>query len=194
MSKIESGTFDVVPEPFDMTNLVDGVRQLMTHQADERGLTLRLAGDFDLPEVVADRRACKQILINLLSNAVKFTDRGGSVSLGARRDGDFVEMFVRDTGIGIAEKDLRRLGTPFVQADCGYDRRHEGTGLGLSVVKGLADLHGGTMRIESRLGEVTCVTVRLPIDGDGAKPALPAPRVVELTQPAEIREPEKKRA
>ncbi len=194
MSKIESGTFDVVPEPFDMTNLVDGVRQLMTHQADERGLTLRLAGDFDLPEVVADRRACKQILINLLSNAVKFTDRGGSVSLGARRDGDFVEMFVRDTGIGIAEKDLRRLGTPFVQADCGYDRRHEGTGLGLSVVKGLADLHGGTMRIESRLGEGTCVTVRLPIDGDGAKPALPAPRVVELTQPAEIRELEKKRA
>ena len=194
MSKIESGTFDVVPEPFDMLNLIDGVRQMMAHQADERGLALRLAGSFDLPEVVADRRACKQILINLLSNAVKFTDRGGSVSLGARRDGDFVEMFVRDTGIGIAEKDLRRLGTPFVQADSGYDRRHEGTGLGLSVVKGLTDLHGGTMRIDSRLGEGTTVTVRLPIDGEGARPAASAPRVVELMPPADSPEPEKKRA
>jgi cell cycle sensor histidine kinase DivJ len=192
MSKIESGTFDVVPEPFDMLNLIDGVRQMMSHQAEERGLGLRLAGTFDLPEVVADRRACKQILINLLSNAVKFTDRGGSVALGARRDGDFVEMFVRDTGIGIAEKDLRRIGTPFVQADSGYDRRHEGTGLGLSVVKGLTDLHGGTMRIESRLGEGTTVTVRLPIDGEGARPAASAPRVVELMPPAETPEPEKK--
>ncbi len=194
MSKIEAGTFDVVPEPFDLLNLIDGVRQMMTHQADERGLTLKLAGGFDLPEVVADRRACKQILINLLSNAVKFTDRGGSVSLGARREDDLVAIFVRDTGIGISEKDLRRLGTPFVQADSGYDRRHEGTGLGLSVVKGLADLHGGTMTIESRLGEGTCVTVRLPIDGDGARPNRPAPRVVELQPQGDIREPEKKRA
>ena len=194
MSKIEAGSFDVAPEPFDLLNLIDGVRQMMSHQAEERGLTLKLAGGFDLPEVVADRRACKQILINLLSNAVKFTDRGGSVSLGARREGELVAIFVRDTGIGIAEKDLRRLGTPFVQADSGYDRRHEGTGLGLSVVKGLTDLHGGTMTIESRLGEGTCVTIRLPVDGDGTRPSLPAPRVVELLPQGDIREPEKKRA
>ena len=194
MSKIEAGSFDVVPEPFDMVNLIDGVRQMMTHQAEERGLSIRLAGDFDLPEVVADRRACKQILINLLSNAIKFTDRGGTVSLGARRDGDDVAVFVRDTGIGISEKDLARLGTPFVQADSGYDRRHEGTGLGLSVVKGLAGLHGGTLNIESRLGEGTCVTVRLPIDGEGARPKPAEPRVVEMRPLAETRDPEKKRA
>jgi len=194
MSKIESGTFDVVPEPFDLLNLIDGVRQMMAHQAEERGLALKLAGGFDLPEVTADRRACKQILINLLSNAIKFTDRGGSVSLGARVEGDRVAMFVRDTGIGIAEKDLRRLGTPFVQADSGYDRRHEGTGLGLSVVKGLTDLHGGTMRIESRLGEGTCVTVTLPIDGDGGRASDEAPRVVEIKPAGDYREPEKKRA
>jgi cell cycle sensor histidine kinase DivJ len=194
MSKIEAGTFDVVPEPFDLVNLVDGVRQMMVPQAEARGLTLTLAGSFDLPEVVADRRACKQILINLLSNAVKFTDRGGTVALGARREGDLVALFVRDTGIGIAEKDLIRLGTPFVQADSGYDRRHEGTGLGLSVVKGLTDLHGGTMCIESRLGEGTCVTVRLPIDGDAGRPAATPPRIVELMPQADTREPEKKRA
>ena len=195
MSKIEAGTFDVVPEPFDILNLIDGVRQMMAHQADERGLTLRLAGGFDLPEIVADRRACKQILINLLSNAVKFTDRGGNISLGARREGDDVEIFVRDTGIGISEKDLARLGTPFVQADSGYDRRHEGTGLGLSVVKGLADLHGGRMRIESRLGEGTCVTVVLPIDGEGTRDKVAPARVVEMTPPADTRTGEmKKRA
>jgi cell cycle sensor histidine kinase DivJ len=141
MSKIEAGSFDVVPEPFDMVNLIDGVRQMMAHQAAERGLTIGLAGDFDLPEVVADHRACKQILINLVSNAIKFTDRGGNVSLGARREADQVAIFVRDTGIGISEKDLARLGTPFVQADSGYDRRHEGTGLGLSVVKEIGRAH-----------------------------------------------------
>ena len=194
MSKIEAGTFDVVPEPFDLLNLIDGVRQMMTHQAEARGLALKLAGGFDLPEVVADRRACKQILINLLSNAIKFTDRGGSVSLGARRVGEQVEIFVRDTGIGISEKDLARLGTPFVQADSGYDRRHEGTGLGLSVVKGLTDLHGGRMFIESRLGEGTCVTIVLPIDGEGTQSRPTPPRVVEMLPLAETREPEKKRA
>jgi cell cycle sensor histidine kinase DivJ len=194
MSKIESGTFDVVPEPFDLLNLIDGVRQMMAHQAEERGLVLKLAGGFDLPEVVADRRACKQILINLLSNAIKFTDRGGSVALGARRTGDEVELFVRDTGIGISDKDLARLGTPFVQADSGYDRRHEGTGLGLSVVKGLTDLHGGRMIIESRLGEGTCVTVALPIDGEGTRPKIAPPRVVEMMPLVETRDPEKKRA
>ncbi len=194
MSKIEAGTFDVVPEPFDVGALLEGVRQLMTLQAEERGLRLALDLPSRLPELVADRRACKQILINLISNAVKFTDRDGTVSLGARVDGDCVAVFVRDTGIGIAEKDIRRLGTPFVQADSGYDRRHEGTGLGLSVVKGLTRLHGGTMTIESRLGEGTCVTVRLPLEPrDGRRPRAEA-RVVDLAQPVPQRPLEQKRA
>ena len=186
MSKIESGAFDVVPEPFEVGKLVDSVRQMMGHQAEERGLKLSTSIGAALPELMADRRACKQILINLVSNALKFTDRGGSVVVGTRRDGDAVEFYVRDTGIGIREADIRRLGTPFVQADSGYDRRHEGAGLGLSVVKGLAALHGGAMKIESRLGEGTCVTVRLPIAGDkradGTVVPLPA-----VTEPSEVR-------
>ncbi len=194
MSKIETGTFDVLAEPFDLVALMDGVRQMLAPQAAERGLTMGLAGGLDLPELVADRRACKQILINLLSNAVKFTDRGGTVSLGGRREGPVMAIFVRDTGIGISDKDLARLGTPFVQADSGYDRRHEGTGLGLSVVKGLAELHGGTLHIESRLGEGTCVTVRLPLDGKGAAPRSTSARVVELLPIVEPLEPKQKRA
>ncbi len=195
MSKIESGTFDVVTEPFDLPPLLESVRQMMTLQAHERGLHLRLEAPGDVPEVVADRRACKQILINLLSNAVKFTDKGGTVTLGARiENDDVVALWVRDTGIGIAEKDIHRLGTPFVQADSGYDRRHEGTGLGLSVVKGLTELHGGTMRIESRLGEGTCVTVRLPLDSEAVERPAPTPRVVDLVSAAESREFKQKRA
>jgi len=196
MSKIESGTFDVVAEPFDLTALLESVRQMMGLQADERGLRLALQMPaLPLPEVVADRRACKQILINLLSNAVKFTDRGGLVQLGARIEpGAVVAVFVRDNGIGIAEKDIARLGTPFVQADSGYDRRHEGTGLGLSVVKGLAELHGGTMQIESRLGEGTCVTIRLPLDVDARERPQAAPRVVDLAPAADARETRQKRA
>jgi cell cycle sensor histidine kinase DivJ len=194
MSKIEAGTFDVVPEPFDLAPLLEGVRQMMALQADERGLDMTLDLPLRLPELVADRRACKQILINLVSNALKFTDRKGRVTIGARLDGDSVAMYVRDTGIGIADKDLQRLGTPFVQADSGYDRRHEGTGLGLSVVKGLAHLHGGVMKIESRLGEGTCVTVRLPLQPREARAPRDAERVVVLPQPADPRPLEQKRA
>ncbi len=194
MSKIESGSFDVVSEPFDLAVLLESVRQMMALQADERGLALRLQLAAGLPEIVADRRACKQILINLLSNAVKFTDKGGTIALGARLEGSGVAIFVRDTGIGIAEKDIPRLGTPFVQADSGYDRRHEGTGLGLSVVKGLTELHGGTMRIESRLGEGTCVTISLPLDAEAQGRPPEAPRVVEFVPVAEDRDPKQKRA
>jgi cell cycle sensor histidine kinase DivJ len=166
MSKIEAGSFDVTPEPFDLPPVVDRCRQLMTPQAENAGVSLQLDVEENLPELCADRRACRQILLNLLSNAIKFTDRGGRVICGARREGRRIALFVRDTGIGIAPEDLPRLGNPFVQADSGYDRKHEGTGLGLSVVKGLANLHGGSMSIDSRLGEGTTVTVFLPISGD----------------------------
>jgi cell cycle sensor histidine kinase DivJ len=179
MSKIEAGKFELVQEPFAVDELVRSTQRMVAHMAEDKGLALRnrLAGD--LPELTADPRACRQILINLLSNAIKFTDKGGEITVGARRDGRMVALFVSDTGIGIAEKDIARLGQPFAQANSGYDRNHEGTGLGLSVVKGLAALHGGTLRIESRLGAGTTVTVALPIEG---LPPVEAPteRVVQL--------------
>ncbi len=118
----------------------------------------------DLPEIVADRRACKQILINLLSNAVKFTPSGGCVTASLRRERDRIVLAVTDTGIGVPETDLPKLGNPFFQANSSYSRAHEGTGLGLSVVRGLVGLHQGTMTIESQMGEGTRVTVSLPLD------------------------------
>ncbi|HUG60984.1 MAG TPA: PAS domain-containing sensor histidine kinase [Methylomirabilota bacterium] len=173
MSKIEAGSFDVTPEPFDLPAVIDRCRQLMTPQAAQAGVELVMAVEPQLPELVADRRACRQILLNLLSNAVKFTETGGRVECGARRDGRRIAIYVKDNGIGVAPEDLPRLGNPFFQADCGYNRRHEGTGLGLSVVKGLAALHGGSMQIDSAPGKGTTVTIHLPLGTEREPISLP---------------------
>ena len=167
MSKIDSGNFDVVPEPFQIAAVVHGCCDLMQLKAEQAGILLTRDIARDLPELVADRRACRQILINLLSNAVKFTPKGGRVSVSVQRRHDRIELAVADTGIGIAEADLPRLGDPFFQAGSAYSRSHEGTGLGLSVVRGLVGLHQGELTIESADGDGTAVTVSLPIDCRG---------------------------
>jgi cell cycle sensor histidine kinase DivJ len=120
-----------------------------------------------IPELPADKRACKQMLINVISNAIKFTDPGGWVRVSARRVEGTVEFSVADNGIGIAEADLPKLGNPFVQANNSYDRSYEGAGLGLSVVKGLARLHGGYLELTSKLGEGTIATIVLPLEAVG---------------------------
>jgi cell cycle sensor histidine kinase DivJ len=108
-------------------------------------------------------------MLNLTANAIKFTDRGGSVTVSAARKDARIVIAVSDTGVGIGADDLPRIGSPFFQSRSSYDRRHDGTGLGLSIVKGLVALHGGEIEIASRLGEGTCVTVRLPLDCERAR-------------------------
>jgi two-component system, cell cycle sensor histidine kinase DivJ len=129
-----------------------------------------------LPELPADKRACKQMLLNVLANAIKFTDPGGWVRISAHAEKDAIVLVVADNGIGIAEHDLPKLGLPFVQADNAYDRNYEGAGLGLSVVKGLARLHGGRLEIASKLGEGTTATIVLPLEG-GTESAEPQQRI-----------------
>ena len=124
----------------------------------------------ELPELVADKRALHQILLNLLSNAIRFTDRGGKVTIGARAEAGSIVFVVEDTGVGISDEDLARVGEPYFQARASYDRRHGGTGLGLSIVKGLVRLHAGEINIRSRIGEGTRVSVRLPLDCERAAP------------------------
>jgi cell cycle sensor histidine kinase DivJ len=164
MSKIETGNFDFAPEPFDASALANGCCDMIQLRAKHAGVQLVRQIAPGLPELVADRRACRQILINLLSNAVKFTPYGGEIVMSLTRDRDRLVLSVSDTGVGVPELDLPRLGDPFFQAGTTYDRPHEGTGLGLSVVRGLVALHGGSLSIESGVGEGTCVTVRLPFD------------------------------
>jgi cell cycle sensor histidine kinase DivJ len=170
MSKMETGDFEISPEPFAPVPVISGCCDLLTLKAREQGLDLIVRLPEDLPEIVADKRAFKQILINLLSNAVKFTDSGGQVTIAAKAElGAFV-ITVDDTGVGISADDLPRVGRPFFQARGAYDRRHDGTGLGLSIVQGLVTLHGGEVNITSRLGQGTRVRVRLPLDCEASRP------------------------
>jgi cell cycle sensor histidine kinase DivJ len=163
MSKIEAGKLKLVKEPFEVGSLIASCAEVMRHAADTKRLSLVTEVAPSLPELIADKRACKQMLLNVISNAIKFTDAGGSVRVMAREENGMVELIVADNGIGIAEQDLPKLGNPFVQADNAYNRSHDGAGLGLSVVKGLARLHGGRLEIASKLGEGTTTTILLPL-------------------------------
>ena len=173
ISKIESGTMTIDQEPVDLAEMAHGCAALMKLRAEAGTVRLEHVVGPDLPLVQGDRRALKQVIINLLSNAIKFTPPGGRVVLAVVRDGEMIDLSVSDTGIGIAAHDLPRLGDPFFQAKGSYDRAYEGTGLGLSVVRGLVGLHGGRLTIESAPGVGTRVTVRLPVAGvaDAEQPA-----------------------
>ena len=162
MSKIEAERFELAREDFDARDAITAVLRLMRGQADRAGIQLRgilPAGSLDCE---ADRRAIKQIAMNLLSNALKFTPKGGSVTLTVQAVGPILELVVTDTGVGISSGDLERLGKPYEQAG-DAEQKQGGSGLGLSLVRAFAKLHGGDMTLESVVGEGTTVTVRMPV-------------------------------
>ncbi|MGX5846587.1 PAS domain-containing sensor histidine kinase [Mesorhizobium sp. PL10] len=165
VSRIEAGAYATQPEPFRFIEAVEMCQSMMQLQASAKNIDLQAQIAPDAGEINADRRAVQQILINLVSNSIKFTPDGGDVVVGAKRIGSRLHFWVRDTGIGIAEEDFANLGKPFMQIQNDYTRRFEGTGLGLSLVKGLVALHDGTMSIESMPGEGTTVTISLPVNG-----------------------------
>jgi len=183
VSKIEAGAYGIRPEPFAVGEAVELCRSMTHQQALENGLGLIAEVAPGTGEICADRRAVQQIIINLLSNAIKFTPRGGRIVLDARRRGAWLRISVADTGIGIAEDDLQRIGEPFTQVRNDFTRQFDGAGLGLSLVKGLVRLHEGEMTIESAPGEGTTVTVLLPVAGPKGEPAQdggPAARTLGL--------------
>lgn len=163
MSKIESGNYRLAIEPFVVDRVVESCIETVRQAAERKTIEIVAKLPADLPELDADRRAMKQMLLNLLANAVKFTRENGRIEVIARTEGENMRLTVRDNGIGISAADIARLGQPFVQAENGYRRRHEGTGLGLSVVKGLARLHGGDIEIESEIDKGTAVSIVVPI-------------------------------
>lgn len=169
MSKIEAGNFEIAPEAFAPAPVIAACCDLLALKANEAGVTLENAIAGDLPEIVADKRALNQILINLLSNAIRFTDRGGKVAIEARAGAADIAFVIEDNGVGISDENLALIGQPYFQADACDQRRRGGTGLGLSIVQGLVSLHAGELCIQSRAGEGTRVTVRLPLDCDRVK-------------------------
>jgi cell cycle sensor histidine kinase DivJ len=186
MSKIESGALEILPEPIAPARVVESCCDLLALKAQEACVELKMGPLDRLPDIVADRRALSQILINLVSNAIKFTDRGGRVIVSVARETACLAFSVEDTGIGIGTEDLSRVGEAFFQTRASYDRRHDGTGLGVSIVKGLVRLHGGSTEIRSRLGKGTRVTIRLPLDCDGKRPPMLAvalvPKIIDGPQ------------
>ena len=161
MSKIEAGKFELSEELFELEDAAQSALRFLKIPAEKAGVALRLDIAPQARLVFADRRAIKQILVNLLSNGVKYTPPGGEVRISARGSHG-IEIQVRDTGTGISKADLERLGRPFEQVESSEVRAKEGTGLGLALVKSLAQMHGGEAVLESALGEGTTVTVRLP--------------------------------
>lgn len=162
MAKVEAGRMELNLAPLDLASDLEGVASILHEQAATRDLALIVAVD-PLPQVVADRQKLTQVVINLVSNAVKFTPAGGTVTLSARPDGDHVRIAVADTGIGISDADQQKLFQPFTQVDSSLSRRHEGTGLGLALTRRLVELHGGTISVQSTLGQGSTFIVSLPV-------------------------------
>lgn len=164
LSKIEAGKMTLELETVNLPLLLESCLAIVREKALVHDITLKTKVAAELGEAMVDVRKFKQIVYNLLANAVKFTPDGGSVLLEAQRiSAGQLEFSVSDTGIGIAEKDMARLFVPFEQLDSSLARKYEGTGLGLSMVKRLAELHGGTVSVHSELGKGSCFTVRLPL-------------------------------
>jgi signal transduction histidine kinase len=163
MSKIEAGKHEIVREMLNVNEIVRDGMTLMAENAASGGVKLTS----DLPSLTlmidADRRAMKQILLNLLSNAIKFTPVGGDVIAKTElRDGRVV-LSVRDTGVGIPQDQIYRLGNPFVQIRNNAGTSQNGTGLGLALVRSLAEMQSGTLKIESEEGRGTLVSVSFPV-------------------------------
>jgi signal transduction histidine kinase len=162
LSKIEAGKHRLLIEPLDLFEVLQAALRLVEQRARDSNLRLALQMPPRRPALRADRRAVTQMVLNLLTNAVKFTPAGGSILLSCSVLDNGVAITVEDTGIGMAPEDIPVALSAFGQLDNPYTRSHQGTGLGLPMVKALAELHGGRFTIDSELERGTAVTIWLP--------------------------------
>jgi cell cycle sensor histidine kinase DivJ len=163
MAKIDAGKLELNYESIDAGVMLDTCVRFLLDRADKAGLEVRVTLPPRRVAFEADRRSVKQILLNLLSNAIKFTLPGGGVTASATQEGDFIVFVVGDDGIGIPATELPRLGRPFEQVVADPLLAQSGTGLGLALVRSLAERHGGSFKMESEEGKGTRVEVRLPL-------------------------------
>jgi PAS domain S-box-containing protein len=163
LTKIEAGHLGLDEQSIDVENLLALCERIVREGAQKQGIRLERKPVSAALSLRADATRLKQILLNLLSNAVKFTPKGESVTLSARQEPDGALIFeVSDRGIGMKPEDIPNALLPFQQIDGAWDRRYEGTGLGLTLTNSLAELHGGTLALSSAPGRGTTATVRFP--------------------------------
>jgi PAS domain S-box-containing protein len=165
VSKIEAGKLTLEVRPVHLDNVCQGSLGLVRHAAMKKRVDVQYTPDPTMSIIQADERRLKQILVNLLSNAVKFTPDGGRIGLTVEGDeqAEQIRFVVWDSGIGIPKEDMNRLFQPFVQLDSRLARQHEGSGLGLALVYRMTELHGGSVTVESTVGEGSRFTVSLPL-------------------------------
>jgi signal transduction histidine kinase len=163
MSKIEAGRMELSVEALEPASLAESCRAMVAGMARDSSVAVKVVIDPDCAEVHADERAAKQMIINLMSNAVKFTPAGGVVTLRFRKLGEAgVAVSIEDNGIGMTPEELEKAMQPFGQVDSELARSRKGTGIGLTLVKSLIELHGGTLDIVSKKGVGTTATLTLP--------------------------------
>jgi len=164
LSKIEAGKMELEITPVNIQSLCKTSLSFVMEIAHNKQIRLTTQVDEGLENAKLDERRIRQVLINLLSNAVKFTPEGGQVALSVRctPDRETLEFAVSDTGIGIAADQLDKLFQPFMQIDSSLSRRYSGTGLGLSLVRRIVELHGGSITLTSEVNQGSCFTVILP--------------------------------
>jgi PAS domain S-box-containing protein len=168
VSKIEAGKLDIHADYVDIKELCQSSLMFVKESAFKKSISLEFHSDPSISTLLADPQRAKQILVNLLSNAVKFTPDGGQVMLevSTNPERDQIRFTVTDSGIGIASEDMSKLFRPFVQLDSSLARQHLGTGLGLTIVYKLTELHGGSVQVESEVGQGSRFTIILPWNSD----------------------------
>lgn len=174
LSKIELDKYDLQEQWINLTPMIEDSIRMMRGRADDEGVILVHQPPFELPDLYADPRAVKQILLNLISNAVKFTNAGGCVGVQAFPDeAGCMFLSITDTGIGMTQEEVITAMAPFGQIDSPLSRKYDGTGLGLPLVKRMIDLHEGSLEIESAPGTGTRIILRFPPDRLGRDPQVP---------------------
>jgi signal transduction histidine kinase len=177
LSKAEAGKFELAEDVFDLRDVMRSVGQLTAGRVHEAELTQAVELPDDLPPLRGDERKTKQVLLNLITNSVKFTPAGGSITISARWDVESgLAITVADTGIGIPRADIERVLKPFEQIDSSLSRQHQGTGLGLPLVKAIMELHDGRIELNSELDNGTRATVTFPSERVLAQCPLEEPR------------------
>jgi len=163
LSKVEAGRMELHCAPFNLPLAIESAVSVVRERASRHRIALSVTTDDALGEFVADERKVRQILLNLLANAVKFTPDGGRVEVRAVRARDYAEVSVRDTGIGIAPEDQAAVFEEFRQVGGHHAQKREGTGLGLALAKRFVELHGGTIRVQSTIGQGSTFTFTVPV-------------------------------
>jgi signal transduction histidine kinase len=163
LAKIEAGRMDLEVADFHLPQAIDNAITLVKERAARRAIVLQASVDPRLGEIKGDERKVKQVLLNLLSNAIKFTPEGGRVDVNAALAGDVAEVSVTDTGVGIAAEDHEAVFEEFRQVGTDYAKKHEGTGLGLTLSRRFVELHGGRIWVKSELGQGATFTFTLPV-------------------------------